>query len=118
MTRYINMERRSGKTMMLIHTAFITGYPIITFNLSMREFVKKQAKDMGLNISVYALEEWLKYSRINKYHEKVLIDESQSIIDCALMEFLNADIVATTFSIPMIEKTDNKEADNEEKLQV
>ena len=47
--KFINMGRRSGKTTMLIHTAYITGTPIIVWDRKRAENVFQQAVSMGFN---------------------------------------------------------------------
>lgn len=97
--RYINMARRSGKTTILINSAYITGYPILVYNKARAAAVKKQAKSLGLDISVFTVSEWI----TSKYpcKGKVLIDEAADIIKDALEYLLKAEVVACTFSIPM-----------------
>lgn len=112
--KYVNVKRRNGKTTMIIHASYITGYPIITSTDQMAHFIIAQAKKMGLDIRVYSIREW---KDIQSYHhnyevENVLIDEAQGIIDCALKETLKANVVASTMSIPMLElipETEKKE---------
>ena len=41
---YVNMSRRNGKTTMLIEAAYVTGYPIIVYDLARAQIVKDQAK--------------------------------------------------------------------------
>ena len=97
MTKYLNLKRRSGKTTMLINTAYATGYPIITGTTQMRNAVKAQATKMGFNnIDVYCINEWLEITRHTTTVEKVLIDEAESIIDYALKDTLQAEIVAVS----------------------
>lgn len=105
MLKFVNLKRRSGKTTMLIHTAYVTGYPIITGTTQMRDILIEQAyKKMGLEgVNVFTLHEWIEISRHATTVGKVLIDEAESIIDYALRELLQAEVVAASFSIPMIE---------------
>lgn len=105
--RYINMARRSGKTTILINSAYITGYPILVYNRARAEAVKKQAKSLGLDIAVFTVSEWVTSNYPCK--GKVLIDEAADIIKDALEGLLKAEVVACTFSIPM--KEINKEKD-------
>lgn len=114
MTKYVNLKRRNGKTVMLIHTAFVTGYPIITGTTQMRNFIKTQAIKMGLdNITVYCINEWLEITRHTTTVEKVLIDEAESIIDYALKELLQAEVVAASLSLPMLELPTSKDEKKE-----
>lgn len=110
--KIINRPRASGKTTMLINTAYTTGYPIITSTTQMRDFLIKQAfEKMGLEgVNVFTLHEWLDIARHTTKVEKVLIDEAESIIDYALRETLQAEIVACTMSVPMTELPKKEEA--------
>lgn len=104
--RFINMARRSGKTTLLINTAYTTGYPIIVRDSARAKAVKDQAKALGLDIMVVSYMDW-----INGHYpdNKVLVDEATEFIDGALTSLLRAEVVACTFTIPMIE-IKNKEA--------
>lgn len=117
MTKYINLGRRNGKTTMIIHTAYVTGYPIITGTTQMRDFLIKQAfEKMGLTgVNVFTLHEWLDIARHTTKVEKVLIDEAESIIDYALRDVLQAEVVGASFSIPMLELPTSKAETKEEK---
>lgn len=102
--RFINMNRRNGKTTMLIYASYVTGFPIITSTRQMAQSIIIQAKKMGFNdIRVYSLREWQEVHRYCKDVENVLIDEAGEIIEHALNEVLGANVVASTMSVPMIE---------------
>ena len=103
--RFINMARRSGKTTLLINSAYATGYPILVYNKARAAAVKNQAKSLGLDIEVYTLVEWINH---HKGGDKVFIDEAADIIEDALLCLLKAEVVACTFTIPMTE-INNKE---------
>ena len=107
--RFINMARRSGKTTLLINSAYTTGYPIIVKDKARAAAVKDQAKALGLDIEVYTLTEWLNTYRC--YPKKVFLDEAADIIEGALISALKAEVVACTFSIPMIEINNKEEVD-------
>ena len=111
--KYINVKRQNGKTTMLIHASYVTGYPIITSTAQMANFIIAQAKKMGLDIRVYSIGEWKRIPHhIEHEVENVLIDEAQDIISDALKEALRANVVASTMSIPMLElihETEKKE---------
>lgn len=109
LTKLINLKRRNGKTTMLIHTAYVTGYPIIVDNTTKAHFIKEQATKMGLEgVQVYTFKEWQSFAGHSCYYNsggenKVLIDEAQDLIEQALREFFKADVVAASLSLPMIE---------------
>lgn len=103
--RFINMARRSGKTTLLINSAYATGYPIIVYDKARAAVVEHQAKSLGLDIKVFTLNEWL---RGHCPCNKVFIDEAADIIEGALMSVLKAEVVACTLTIPMTE-INNKE---------
>lgn len=104
------MARRSGKTTLLINSAYATGYPIIVYDKARAVEVENQAKSLGLDIEVYTVSEWVR-SR-NLLDNKVFIDEAADIIEAALVGLLKAEVVACTFSIPMKE-INNKKDKNE-----
>lgn len=104
--RFINMARRSGKTTLLINSAYTTGYPIIVKDRARAAAIKDQAKALGLDIEVYTLNEWLNAHCCQR--DKVFIDEAADIIEGALISILKAEVVACTFTIPLTE-INNKE---------
>lgn len=107
--RFINMARRSGKTTLLINSAYATGYPIIVKDSARAAAVKKQAESLGLDIEVETVNEWLNcYKHCNN---KVFIDEAADIIEGALVSVLKADVVACTFTIPMTEINNKEEVE-------
>jgi len=71
------MARRSGKTTILINSAYITGYPILVYNRARAEVVKKQAKSLGLDIEIFTVSEWVTSNYPCK--RKVLIDEAAEL---------------------------------------
>lgn len=114
--RFINLKRRNGKTTMLIHASYVTGYPIITSTTQMAHFIISQAKKMGFNdIRVYSLGEWQAVHRYCHEVENVLIDEAKDIIEDALKEVLGAKVVACTMSVPMMELISETEKTEENK---
>lgn len=104
--KFINMGRRSGKTTMLIHTAYVTGSPIIVWDKKRAESVYQQAVSMGFDkIDVFTVDEWL----ANRPHfDSVLVDEGKGIIEAALISMLHTNISAITFSEPMITNDNEK----------
>ena len=100
------MRRRSGKTTMLIHTAYTTGIPIIVWDKKRAENVFQQAVSMGFkDIDVYTIEEWT----TRKPHcDSVLIDEGKEIIEAALISMLHTKVWAITLSEPMITNDNEK----------
>lgn len=108
--RFINMERRSGKTTMLIHTAYATESPIIVWDTKRAESVFQQARNMGFDIDVFTVDEWVKQK---PHKDSVLIDEGKEIIEAALISMLHTRVSAITLSEPMI--TNNKEKGEQEK---
>lgn len=114
--KFINLKRRNGKTTMLIHTAYVTGYPIIVSTTVRASCIKEQAVKMGFeNIEVYSLGEWRNIFDNSLKTEKVLIDEAEDIINFALRELLQAEVVAASFSIPMLELPTSKDEKKEVK---
>jgi rRNA-processing protein FCF1 len=112
--KIINRARASGKTTMLINTAYTTGYPIIVSDVARARCVERMAVKLGLDrVRVFTVAEWLKERprTVNYGINKVLIDEAEQVIESALIDFLHADIIACTMSVPMTElpKKEDKE---------
>ena len=89
--RFINRARQSGKTTLLINSAYATGYPIIVYDKARAAAVENQAKSLGLDIEIYTVKEWLR----GHYpcNNKVFIDEATDIIEGALISLPNAEVV-------------------------
>lgn len=100
--RFINKARGTGKTTMMIHSAYTTGYPIIVTTYQRKEYIKKQAQDMNCDdIDVYTVEEWNR-TRLNRpVLDKVFVDEAEDLLKKILNEYLHANVVAATLSLPM-----------------
>lgn len=111
--KYINMKRRSGKTAMLICASYVTDYPIIAYDKNMAHCIEIQAKEMGVDVIVFSLQEFL-HSSARSLYKDVLLDEFDKIADLALTEMLGANVVASTMSIPQTEiKKDKIEKEND-----
>ena len=109
--KYINMGRGAGKTVMLIHTAYVTDCPIIVWDAKRVEQVLNTARSMGLNgIRVFTVNEW---TRLHMRADKVVVDEGKEIIEAALTSLLDAKVQAVTFTEPMIENL-NKKGENKQ----
>lgn len=101
--RFINWGRGNGKTSLLISTAYVTGMPIITSTHAHKNNILDTAHKMNVqgNIDVYTVEEW---QMIPHHNEKVLIDDVEIILERILSEYLNAEVVAGTMTIPIDDK--------------
>lgn len=101
-TRFINKNRGTGKTMMMIHAAYVVGYPIIVTTVRKKEYLMRQAIDMGCNnIDVYTVEEWNRGKNNISHSDKVLVDDVDELLTKMINEYLNADVVAATLSLPI-----------------
>ena len=111
--KIINRARRSGKTTMMINTAYITGYPIVVYDKARATFVEQQAREMGMeNIDVYTFNEFISHHMNNP---KILIDEAKEFMGIAFSNLFNgAEIVACTMSIPCESGANNKEENHEQ----
>lgn len=97
---WINFPRGSGKTKMLIQTAYATGYPIITWEHGQAFAIEDMARKMGLTVTVIPVSEYIN----NRLHyDKVLLDEADKIVEAALTSMLHAEVIAGAVSIPMID---------------
>lgn len=102
--RFINKARQSGKTVMMIHSAYTTGYPIIVTTQQRKELIIKQAQDISCdNIEVCTVEEWNR-SRVHHMTENIFVDEAEDLLKKILNEYLHANVVAATLSLPMNDK--------------
>ena len=111
--KIINRNRRSGKTTMLIHTAYVTGYPIVVKNSLRAEQVKDQAESLGCGkITVISFAELNTcYPSHNKF-DGVLVDEATDFIEIALERLLMNEIKACTLTIPFDSEGEDDEAHN------
>lgn len=101
-TKFINKNRGTGKTTMMIHTAYVTGYPIVVTTVRRKDYLMKQAIDMGCNdIDVYTVEEWNRRKNHISYSDKVLVDNVDELLTKMINEYLNADVIAATLSLPI-----------------
>lgn len=101
--RIINRGRGTGKTAMLISTAYVTGKPIITSTMNTKNSLLDMAERMGIsaNIEVYTINEWLEYHRLYKQSNEILVDNVELILGDVLSKFLNANVIAGTMTVPM-----------------
>ena len=101
--RIINRGRRTGKTAMLISTAYVTGKPIITSTMNTKNSLLDMAERMGIsaNIEVYTINEWLEYHKLYMPKNEILVDNVELILGDVLSKFLNANVIAGTMTVPM-----------------
>ena len=110
----IKRGRACGKTYMLISAAYATGTPIIVDTIDKKKNIENMAKEMNVEIEVFTVSEWVMTSKQYRKNEKVFIDEAKQIIDKALSEYIKANVVAVTMTIPMRESINKKGKLNEE----
>ena len=74
--RIINRGRGTGKTAMLISTAYVTGKPIITSTMNNKNSLLDMAEKMSIsaNIEVYTINEWLEYHKLYMPNNEILLD--------------------------------------------
>lgn len=101
--RIINRGRGTGKTAMLISTAYVTGKPIITYTINSKNNLINMAKAMGMsnNIEVYTINEWLECHRPYILNNEILVDNVELMLGEILSKFLNANVIAGTMTVPM-----------------
>lgn len=101
--RIINRGRGTGKTAMLISTAYVTGKPIVTSTMNNKNSLMSMAEKMGIstNIEVYTINEWLECHRMYKQSNEILVDNVELILGDVLSKFLNANVIAGTMTVPM-----------------
>lgn len=98
--RILNQDRGTGKTTMLIHTSYTTGYPIIVPTRTIKDYIEKKAKQMGLNIPTPIL--FSDKTSLDKVTaDKILIDELGIMLGEVLAEYFNKSVEAATMTIPV-----------------
>ena len=102
--KIINRARRSGKTTMLIYSAYCTQAPILVKDSARARSVIEQSKELGCNIEVFTLREWSQLRGVDK-KSSIFIDEATDIIELALQCLTGSQVLACTVTIPF---TDNK----------
>ena len=113
--KFINRARQTGKSTMMIYASVICDAPIIVKDQVKAHHLRALASELGVCVRIFTLLDWERAKHTREY-ENVLIDEADYIITEALNRFLNANVLACSFTIPMIEsKLDNnkEEAKNE-----
>lgn len=101
--KIINRGRGTGKTAMLISTAYVTGNPIITYTMRNKNNLIDTAKTMGIsdNIEVYTMNEWLEFHSSHMLNDEILVDNVELMLGEVLSKFLNANVIAGTMTVPM-----------------
>lgn len=114
--RIINRGRGTGKTAMLISTAYVTGKPIITSTMRNKNNLMSMAEKMGIstNIEIYTINEWLECHRAHMPNNEILVDNVELILGDVLSKFLNANVVAGTMTVPMDDIKDDTKDDTKE----
>lgn len=98
--RILNQDRCTGKTTILIHTSYTTGYPIIVSCVPMKRYIMDKAESMGLNIPI-PIVYTDKNSLNNITADKILIDEAGLMLDDIFSEYFNKPVEAATMTIPV-----------------
>ena len=96
--KFFIKERNQGKTVKLIVTSEITGYPILVENEKRKNNIIITAKELGCNIP-----DPITYRHYVRFpdglpKEKILIDDAELIIKYALESHLRAEVVAVTLT--------------------
>ena len=101
--KIINRGSGTGKTAMLISTAYVTGDPIITYTMRDKNNLIDTAKTMGMsdNIEVYTMNEWLEFHSSHMLNDEILVDNVELMLGEVLSKFLNANVIAGTMTVPM-----------------
>lgn len=108
--KIINRERGSGKSTMLLYSAIVTDYPIITLDCNTKEHLRLLEKENGINgATIYTLDEW---ERIKPVCGNVLIDELGLMLSKIVSKYLYTNVVVATMSEPMAYLSNKKEQKN------
>lgn len=97
--KIINRERFSGKSMMLLYSAYTNGQPIIVYNLERKNFLLNMAKELNVKVHIYTLQEYRETGKVDP-NKGILIDDAEKIIENALNNYLRSEVVAITLCIP------------------
>lgn len=108
--KFINRGRQSGKTTMLIHSAYVTGTPIIVYDEARKHNIMEHAKKLNCCVEVFTVNEWVRFNGIG-HADSAYIDEALPIIERALSQMFKTNIEAVTLTLPMenLEGKDKKE---------
>lgn len=113
--RIINKPRGSGKTTILLNTASVIGRPIIVSTKQRKEHIMDMAKHLNLkNVYCYTVDEFRRLRGVNRIQPRiqpiiVLIDDLNDILQEALQNYLGADEVIATITLPFETMTEDKE---------
>lgn len=99
--KLINGGRSTGKTVKLIITSEMTGYPIVTSTETSVNYIKNMANEMGCKIpepvSVSKIRNF-KYARGNHLFDKVLLDNMEFILSDAIKLYLDTEVVTAVLN--------------------
>lgn len=98
--KIINRSRGSGKTTILIHTAYATGKPIIVSSQERKKYVLEMAEKMKTPVEVYNIEEWIKLLSVIR-QPSALIDDMEDFLEPALNNYFGTKVDAATTTIPV-----------------
>lgn len=105
--KIINGERGSGRTTILIHTAYTTGARIICPNRPQAKFVKESAQEEGLEIlEPMAFRDFMEKScRGLAREEKVLFDNADMALAEIMRDYFHVEVAAITINSPNVLKS-------------
>ena len=110
--KLLNKARGSGKTAGLIYASESTGYPIVVAGNTRACYIKDQAREMCCNIPDPITVNDIRLHHVVKHDQNILFDDVDTILECALKEYLNgANVVCATITLPMQEKYEPVESD-------
>ena len=96
--KIISGKRRIGKTSELIITSKMTGYPIVTSNISSAENIKNMAKDMNCEIPEPITILQFNNREFKHLINRVLIDNLEFILEEALTSYLGVEVVTAVLN--------------------
>lgn len=101
--RIINRGRGTGKTSMLVSTAYVTDTPIVVATESAKDDAFQTAKKLGINptdVAVFTLSQWMSKKEYSKRFKDVLVDDANLVLQTILEDCLNANVTAVTMTVP------------------
>lgn len=98
--KIINRSRQSGKTIILIYTAYATDTPIIVSSKERKKYIAAMAAEMETHVEVYDFEEWVELKSVIR-QSSVLVDDVEDFLEPALNNYFGSTVETVTTTIPV-----------------
>ena len=107
-------DKGAGKTTGLIYASEATGYPIVTSSKIQACYIKDQAERMECNIPEPLTVDEIRLNRVINHGSNILFDNVETVLEKALNEYLNANVVCVTMTTVLKENENYEEYNIEE----